>query len=203
MEKNPYIRSFSRYQQLARRTQNPALTDRERILHAALGLCAEVEELRDEMSKVMSGFLVQETEVAKETGDVMWMLAELCDAIHADMDVVLCRENLQMAESIRKNGSHEYAGPKPVTKWKNIDDIGQLAGCVAGCVQKTFQGHPVNEAKIAYVIPAIVVRLVNLAPQYSFTLYQAMYQNIEKLKARYPDGFSADKSIHRKEYDNE
>ena len=41
----PNIRSFDRYQELARRTQNPHLDRQGKLAHAALGLCSEVAEV--------------------------------------------------------------------------------------------------------------------------------------------------------------
>lgn len=34
------------------------------------------------------------------------------------------------------------------------------------------------------------------------TLEEVAIHNIEKLKTRYPDGFSAERSLHRPEYEN-
>ena len=54
---------------------------------------------------------------------------------------------------------------------------------------------------IAPVICTLYVHLRLKASYYGFSVFHAMYQNIEKLKARYPEGFSEDRSIHRKEYE--
>lgn len=72
--------TFDRYQTLARRTQNPALSREEHTLHAALGLASEAGEVAGIFQKVYQGHTVDRDAVIKEMGDVLWMLAELADA---------------------------------------------------------------------------------------------------------------------------
>lgn len=199
------IRSCNRYQALARRTQNPALTNQERLCHAALGLCAEVAELCEEVNLFRHYQTSNTNGICSEAGDVLWMLAELCDALDFDMNTVFCPGNLQQADKAYafQMAKYSYTGPKPITKWRCLYEMGRYAAWMAGRVQKTFQGHNVNLLLIQRNMAALFVRLQKVCRQYGFTVYQAMYQNIEKLKERYPEGFSEDRSIHRKEYVNE
>ena len=108
--------TFDDYQGLARRTQNPELTINSRVLHALHGHAAEVGEIHSLYQKVYQGHSFDVGHLMKECGDLMWFLAELCDA-----------------------------------EGMSLDEVATL--------------------------------------------------NIEKLKARYPAGFSEDKSLHRKEGD--
>ncbi len=43
--------------------------------------------------------------------------------------------------------------------------------------------------------------IAELCTAYGFTLEEVMQLNIDKLCARYPDGFSEEKSLHRAEGD--
>lgn len=79
----PNIRSFDRYQELARRTQNPHLDRQGKLTHAALGLCSEVAEVE---TACRTGDV---DSIIGEIGDVFWMLAELCDALGLRMQTIL------------------------------------------------------------------------------------------------------------------
>lgn len=199
------LRSFSRYQALARRTQNPALTKQERLCHAALGLCSEVDELCEAVNLFRRCQTDSANGICSETGDVLWMLAELCDALDFDMDTVFCQSNLEQANKAYafQAAEYGYTGPKPISQWRCLYEMGRYAAWMAGQVQKTFQGHNVNLLLVQRNMTALLARLQKVCRQYGFTVYQAMYQNIEKLTERYPEGFSAEKSLHRKEYVHE
>ena len=101
------------YQELAARTINYDLSDKEKVLHALHGMVGEVGEIHSLYQKVYQGHDFDSNEMKKELGDLLWFIAEYCTACG----------------------------------W-TLEDIMQL--------------------------------------------------NIDKLKARYPEGFSEEKSINRK-----
>ena len=70
---------INEYQALARRTQNPDLTPREQLEHALWGLSSEVGEVCSLHQKTHQGHPMDANALRKEIGDVLWMLAELCD----------------------------------------------------------------------------------------------------------------------------
>lgn len=104
------------YQKLASRTENPLLNDTEKTLHALHGMVGEIGEIHSLYQKVYQGHDLDDEHLIKELGDLMWFIAEFCNAHDWSLDVV-------------------------------------------------------------------------------------MERNIEKLKARYPEGFTAENSLHRKEGD--
>lgn len=72
--------TFEEYQEKARRTQwrkLPLWATRE---HALFGLGAEVGEVMDLHQKVHQGHHLDISSLRLEIGDVLWFLAELCDA---------------------------------------------------------------------------------------------------------------------------
>ncbi len=80
--------NFNEYQDLARRTQNPKLTDDGRLNHALYGLCSECGEILGIYQKMFQGHEVDEDKVVDEMGDVMWFLAELADCLQVELDFV-------------------------------------------------------------------------------------------------------------------
>lgn len=80
--------TFDEYQALARRTQNPALKKDETLLHALFGMCSEVGEIQSMWQHVYQGEEVDGNRLNKEIGDVLWFIAELCDAVGVNMSDV-------------------------------------------------------------------------------------------------------------------
>lgn len=80
--------TLNEYQDLARRTQNPALDDYERLLHALFGIGSECGEILGIYQKVFQGHEIDEEKVVDEMGDLMWFLAELADCLKVELDFV-------------------------------------------------------------------------------------------------------------------
>lgn len=60
-----------------------------------------------------------------------------------------------------------------------------------------FQGHELDKDKLAKELGDIAWYLAEAATALDMDLDDIFAANIEKLKKRYPDGFDAEKSIHR------
>lgn len=80
--------TLNEYQDLARRTQNPNLTDDGRLNHALFGLCSECGEILGIYQKMFQGHEVDEDKVVDEMGDLMWFMAELADCLKVELDFV-------------------------------------------------------------------------------------------------------------------
>ena len=61
------------------------------------------------------------------------------------------------------------------------------------------QGHELDKEKLAKELGDICWYLAETATALDLSLEDIMAANIEKLKKRYPEGFDADRSIHRTE----
>lgn len=75
------------------------------------------------------------------------------------------------------------------------------AGEVAGLFQKWYQGHELDEEHLMKELGDCLWMIAELCTAYGFSLEYVMQLNIDKLRARYPDGFSEEKSLHRAEGD--
>lgn len=67
--------------------------------------------------------------------------------------------------------------------------------------QKHLQGHPLVEDHLKKEAGDVLWMLAEFCTVNNWLLEDIAKMNIEKLKARYPNGFEADKSLHRKEGD--
>ena len=76
------------------------------------------------------------------------------------------------------------------------------SGEVADLVKKhRFQGHDLDFEHIAKELGDIAWSLAVGAYAIGYDLETILQMNVDKLKARYPDGFSADRSLHRDKND--
>jgi NTP pyrophosphatase (non-canonical NTP hydrolase) len=72
------------------------------------------------------------------------------------------------------------------------------AGEVADLIKKELgHGHAADPVKMAKEIGDVLWYLAVLSDQYGYSLSAIASMNIEKLKARYPEGFSSEASINR------
>lgn len=78
------------YQRLALRTEAPDRDRAERLLNATLGLCGEAGEFGDALKKWrFHQHELDEVELKKELGDVLWYVALACDALGLRMGDVM------------------------------------------------------------------------------------------------------------------
>ena len=76
------------------------------------------------------------------------------------------------------------------------------SGEVADLLKKYhFQGHDIDIEHIAKELGDIAWYLAVGAYSIGYDLEKILQINVDKLKARYPDGFSTDRSLHRAEND--
>ena len=76
------------------------------------------------------------------------------------------------------------------------------SGEVADLIKKSrFQGHNLDLDHVAKELGDIAWYLAVGTYAIGLDLESIFRMNIEKLKARYPDGFSTDRSLHRAEND--
>ena len=75
------------------------------------------------------------------------------------------------------------------------------AGEVAGIMQKVFQGHEFDIAHVKKELGDCLWMIAEACDALDFSMEEVMQLNIDKLKARYPQGFAVEHSLHRKEGD--
>lgn len=63
------------------------------------------------------------------------------------------------------------------------------------------QGHELDKAHLAKELGDIAWYLAETATALGLTLEEILQANIDKLRVRYPEGFSTEKSLHREELD--
>ena len=78
------------YQKLAMKTLNPSLTKKDMLVNGVMGLNGESGEVIDIVKKHMfQGHELDKEKIKKELGDVMWYVAEVCEALDLSLDEVM------------------------------------------------------------------------------------------------------------------
>ena len=89
----------------------------------------------------------------------------------------------------------------PVQKLENgVMGLCGEAGEVIDIVKKhLFHRHPLDADKLKDELGDVAWYLALTSHALGLTLEEVLEHNIEKLRKRYPEGFSAEKSLHREE----
>ena len=170
--------TLNEYQVLAQRTASTKSLDEKRG-HGNLGLIGEVGEIIDLIKKRaymgMTEDLFRE-KLIDEAGDVMWYVAEVCTGYEYDIET--------------------YRGLFPV-----MDKVGPFGyeACVLHLVERATR-CAINEGdkrKHKRFLSEVVRDLALLLWKANIDIQEVLQHNIDKLRARYPDGFSAKRSNER------
>lgn len=78
-----------------------------------------------------------------------------------------------------------------------VAEIGELHGIY----QKLYQGHEMDAEHIRKELGDLLWFVAEYCTANHWQLNDIMQLNIDKLKARYPDGFEEERSLHRAEGD--
>ena len=78
-----------------------------------------------------------------------------------------------------------------------VSEVGEIHGLY----QKTYQGHQGSKEHMKKELGDLLWFIAEYCTVMEWNLEDIMQMNIDKLKARYPEGFEAEKSLHRKSGD--
>lgn len=76
---------------------------------------------------------------------------------------------------------------------------GESGECADIVKKHLFQGHELDAEKLAKELGDVAWYLAVASYAIGYSLETVLQMNVDKLRKRYPDGFSADRSIHREE----
>lgn len=79
-----------------------------------------------------------------------------------------------------------------------LHGIASEVGEIHGIFQKFYQGHDVDTEHVKKEFGDLLWFIAEFCTSQGWTLEEVAQGNIDKLIARYPDGFDPEKSLHRK-----
>lgn len=75
--------------------------------------------------------------------------------------------------------------------------VGEV-GEIHSIYQKAYQGHEFSDEHLKKEIGDLMWMIAELCTARAYSLSEICQMNIDKLKARYPEGFDKERSLHRK-----
>lgn len=102
---------------------------------------------------------------------------------------------LLAARTINKGLSQEQ------TELHALHGLSGEVGEIHSLYQKVYQGHEMDQEHLKKELGDLMWFIAELCTAKKWNLEDVMALNIEKLKARFPDGFEEDKSLNRKDGD--
>lgn len=84
-----------------------------------------------------------------------------------------------------------------------LHGLASEVGEIHAIFQKSYQGHPVKIEQIVDELGDLLWFAAELADRFDVRLSSVAVHNVEKLEKRYPEGFTAERSINREEYRRE
>lgn len=183
------ITQFDTYASLAMRTCPEGV---DRLEMGAMGLLGESGELMDLFKKNrFQGHALNRADVLEELGDVLWYAA--C-VLRAPDPRIPKYTNLSM-ETVVLIGDEETHRASCLQEMIMIRQCRAMIGFAAALFDSAFDLDPLStfQMQIGGILSSILV----IGSRFQLTLTDIMTANIDKLRARYPDGFTEERSINR------
>jgi len=173
------------YQANALRTANHTADKTLRLAVAGMGLAGEAAEVLDLVYHHNAAQPFERDVLIKEIGDCMWYIAETASVVGISL------ESIEMP-------------PKEAVPMEQDDFLGHAtelsvnAGKVTDYLKKVVgHNHPADVERIRSGLGLVLRSADSLAEMAGVSLQLVCDRNTAKLKARYPEGFSSEKSVHR------
>jgi NTP pyrophosphatase (non-canonical NTP hydrolase) len=87
------------------------------------------------------------------------------------------------------------------TEMHALHGIAGETGEIHSLYQKKYQGHPLEDAHLKKELGDLIWFVAEMCTAKGWDLEEIGRLNIEKLRARYPEGFEAERSLHRRKGD--
>ena len=107
-------------------------------------------------------------------------------------------QNLAMRTSVFKNDANHIPQDELIHA---VCGLASEAGECTGLVQKIYQGHELDNDHLKKELGDALWFIAEACDYLGCTMDEIMDMNINKLKARYPQGFEAERSLYRQEGD--
>jgi len=183
--------TIARYQYDALRTAKRDQPLETRMAYGALAFAGEVGEYCELVKKLLwHGHELDRDAIVKELGDICWYLAFNADCHGADLGYVYSRA---IVGSSLDAGTPIIAGaPGSDERYTN----GGLAlASLAGVYAIGYRTFSTVQATATLGVALLMVE--QIANHWGYALTYVLDANIEKLRKRYPEGFSTEASLAR------
>ena len=186
--------NLNEYQAKAMRTSGEGHDRIENGLMGLMGECGEIVDLLKKhifQSSVDTDLPVDKLE--KETGDVLWYCAEFATGMGMELSEVASYEE--------NNSSCLVLRERFMSKTSRLCLKRTAISMLSYAVEAYQHFYDRDDLYLTLWSVSRLMALINhLCETLNIPIAHVMEQNIEKLLARYPDGFDPERSMHRPEY---
>jgi NTP pyrophosphatase (non-canonical NTP hydrolase) len=173
------------FQEACKRTRNPNLTTEEYLLNGTMGLAGEAAETLEVIFRHHNNLqdTVTRDLLIKELGDVAWYCADLTTTLEENLDTMVKFDLQHVAEPWRnrERDAEGFGIHLAISGGKALEAVKKFVFHKKGGPAPTIRESIGQMLFYTTLIGATV----------DFNLQYVLQTNVDKLKARYPDGFHA------------
>jgi len=185
-EQNVLITESCDFQAIHSRLDDRAI----RLLHAGLGLSSELTELVDAYLDPPNGE-IDWINVSEETGDLTWYCGVAVNTLGFDHNEISCFESVPLEEStVILHSTKDFSN----ILLSAVYFVGEYNDFLK---KHLFYGRELDQDKIKQNMQQICACVSGLCVVSGTTIEKAREINIEKLKARFGDKFTAHAALNR------
>lgn len=200
--------SWDKYQPMAVANMNSDISKLERIGNCALGLADEIFELAELLYSHWDGkfqvhvaidesvsSLDKRRKVILELGDILWYCSVLADLFKSRMSNICSFLPFSRCD-------YSSSGSNAAVTFELSKLLVDMVPITTHCKHVVYHGHKIDSIMTNEIIVAIVKvveHVCKIAIEFSATLENVVEFNVLKLRKRYPDGFSSERSVNRPE----
>lgn len=178
------INGLNHYQELSQRTAN---THDYELANYGLGIAGEAGEVAAlilKLKKDTDKHNVFKKDVKKELGDVLWYTSQIARLAGFTLEELKIKSAVELELGFVDNGL----------------SLSSKAGEIADLIKKAvFHGHKIDRDTIEELLSDVLSHIIIIGESVGLDILKIAAANIEKLKKRYPSGFSRKRSINRVE----
>lgn len=178
------INGLNHYQELSQRT---AKTHDYELANYGLGIAGEAGEVASLILKTKNdtgNYNVFKKNVKKELGDVLWYTSQIARLGGLTLEELKIKSVVELELGLVNNGL----------------GLSSKAGEIADLIKKAvFHGHQIEIDIFKSLLSDVLSHIIIIGESVGLDIIKIAAANIEKLKKRYPSGFSRKRSINRVE----
>lgn len=184
------IESFDQYRDLALRTlaMDVKVDPLKVTMNAACGLSSEVGEIVE----LMQGVEIDSTHMQKELGDWMWYWSLMGHAYGLANSFSAMTDMVPKFQSVLQE-TEDWA-PHPRMGTTLVIETGAINEFVK---KHWFHKHTPDVAVMGRLLYSSLRAWIEIVNHYGYDASEILGTNIEKLRKRYPEGFSTERSLNR------